>query len=100
MLSRLGNFGIAVEISSMSVRDQERWSAFVRRPRMPTDPPTAAAFGALRTAQSASITVVSLALSDRLLASLRLRGLKVQQVETTADALEIIQDPGPSHDRG
>jgi len=89
-----GGFGIAVEISSMSGRDQERWSAFVREAAR-TDPSTyGRGVSALQTAQSASITVVSLALSDRLLAGLRMRGLKVQQVETTADALEIVQEPG------
>lgn len=89
-----GGFGIAVEISSMSGRDQERWSAFVREAAR-TDPSTyGRGVSALQTAQSASITVVSLALSDRLLAALRLRGLKVQQVETTADALEIVEEPG------
>lgn len=87
-------FGIGAEISTMSQRDQDRWESYVRKATRSESAGYSTGLSALSTAQSASIIVVSMALSDRLVSSLQQRGLSVQRAETTADALEYIEAPG------
>lgn len=89
-----GGFGIGADISSMSQRDEKRWHEYVREVAMEVETSYASSLAALRNAQSTDVIVVSMAVSDRITAAIQGRGLHVQHVSNTAEALELAELPG------
>jgi CheY-like chemotaxis protein len=89
-----GGFGIGADISSMSRRDELRWHHYVREIAAEVETSYASSLAALTTALSTDVIVVSMAVSERITAAVQGRGLHVQHVHNTAEALELVETPG------
>lgn len=87
-------FGIGADISSMSQPDEKRWREYVHDAAAQVEASYASSLAALQAAQSADVIVVSMAVSERMTAEMQRRGLHVQHVANTAEALELVDTPG------